>query len=36
LQERENELAVEKKNGLKRDKTIQGLTVALKAKEKEV
>ncbi|KFV90824.1 CDK5 regulatory subunit-associated protein 2, partial [Eurypyga helias] len=35
LQERENELAVEKKNGLKRDKTIQGLTVALKAKEKE-
>ncbi|XP_026651405.2 CDK5 regulatory subunit-associated protein 2 isoform X2 [Zonotrichia albicollis] len=35
LQERENELAVERKNGLKRDKTIQGLTVALKAKEKE-
>ncbi|XP_054704553.1 CDK5 regulatory subunit-associated protein 2 isoform X7 [Grus americana] len=35
LQERENELAVEKKNGLKRDKTIQGLTIALKAKEKE-
>ncbi|XP_075629007.1 CDK5 regulatory subunit-associated protein 2 isoform X4 [Balearica regulorum gibbericeps] len=35
LQERENELAVEKKNGLKRDKTIQGLTTALKAKEKE-
>ncbi|XP_053852388.1 CDK5 regulatory subunit-associated protein 2 isoform X2 [Vidua macroura] len=35
LQERENELAVEKKNGLKRDKTIQGLTVAIKAKEKE-
>uniref|UniRef100_A0A8C4XME6 CDK5 regulatory subunit-associated protein 2 n=1 Tax=Falco tinnunculus TaxID=100819 RepID=A0A8C4XME6_FALTI len=35
LQERENELAAEKKNGLKRDKTIQGLTVALKAKEKE-
>ncbi|KAM6316308.1 CDK5 regulatory subunit-associated protein 2 isoform 2-T2 [Podargus strigoides] len=35
LQERENEVAVEKKNGLKRDKTIQGLTVALKAKEKE-
>ncbi|NXC12354.1 CK5P2 protein, partial [Corythaeola cristata] len=35
LQEREDELAVEKKNGLKRDKTIQGLTVALKAKEKE-
>ncbi|XP_063030364.1 CDK5 regulatory subunit-associated protein 2 isoform X2 [Melospiza melodia melodia] len=35
MQERENELAVEKKNGLKRDKTIQGLTVALKAKEKE-
>ncbi|XP_071430398.1 CDK5 regulatory subunit-associated protein 2 isoform X2 [Pithys albifrons albifrons] len=35
LQERENELAIEKKNGLKRDKTIQGLTVALKAKERE-
>uniref|UniRef100_A0A8B9PR84 CDK5 regulatory subunit-associated protein 2 n=1 Tax=Apteryx owenii TaxID=8824 RepID=A0A8B9PR84_APTOW len=35
LRERENELAVEKKNGLKRDKTIQGLTVALKGKEKE-
>ncbi|XP_032303904.1 CDK5 regulatory subunit-associated protein 2 isoform X1 [Coturnix japonica] len=35
LQERENELTVEKKNRLKRDKTIQGLTVALKAKEKE-
>ncbi|KFU85400.1 CDK5 regulatory subunit-associated protein 2, partial [Chaetura pelagica] len=35
LQERENELAVEKKNSLKRDKTIQGLTLALKAKEKE-
>ncbi|KAM8796660.1 LOW QUALITY PROTEIN: CDK5 regulatory subunit-associated protein 2 [Eudromia elegans] len=35
LREKENELAVEKKNGLKRDKTIQGLTVALKGKEKE-
>ncbi|XP_068770471.1 CDK5 regulatory subunit-associated protein 2 isoform X3 [Struthio camelus] len=35
LRERENELAVEKKNGLKRDKTIQGLTIALKGKEKE-
>ncbi|XP_075761259.1 CDK5 regulatory subunit-associated protein 2 isoform X3 [Pelodiscus sinensis] len=35
LQERENELSVEKKNGLKRDKTIQGLTLALKTKEKE-
>ncbi|XP_019396200.1 PREDICTED: CDK5 regulatory subunit-associated protein 2 isoform X1 [Crocodylus porosus] len=35
LQERESELAVEKKNGLKRDKTIQGLTLALKTKEKE-
>uniref|UniRef100_A0A8C8SPC5 CDK5 regulatory subunit-associated protein 2 n=1 Tax=Pelusios castaneus TaxID=367368 RepID=A0A8C8SPC5_9SAUR len=35
VQEKENELSVEKKNGLKRDKTIQGLTLALKAKEKE-
>ncbi|KYO23192.1 myomegalin [Alligator mississippiensis] len=35
LQERESELAIEKKNGLKRDKTIQGLTLALKTKEKE-
>ncbi|XP_074871228.1 CDK5 regulatory subunit-associated protein 2 isoform X2 [Carettochelys insculpta] len=35
LRERENELSVEQKNGLKRDKTIQGLTLALKAKEKE-
>uniref|UniRef100_A0A8C0IX19 CDK5 regulatory subunit-associated protein 2 n=1 Tax=Chelonoidis abingdonii TaxID=106734 RepID=A0A8C0IX19_CHEAB len=35
LRERENELSVEKKNGLKRDKTIQGLTLALKTKEKE-
>uniref|UniRef100_K7EDK2 CDK5 regulatory subunit-associated protein 2 n=1 Tax=Ornithorhynchus anatinus TaxID=9258 RepID=K7EDK2_ORNAN len=35
LQEKECEIALEKKNGLKRDKTIQGLTIALKAKEKE-
>ncbi|XP_050782841.1 CDK5 regulatory subunit-associated protein 2 isoform X3 [Gopherus flavomarginatus] len=35
LRERENELSIEKKNGLKRDKTIQGLTLALKTKEKE-
>ncbi|XP_025067023.1 CDK5 regulatory subunit-associated protein 2 isoform X3 [Alligator sinensis] len=35
LQERESELAIEKKNGLKRDKTIQGLTLALKTKERE-
>ncbi|XP_043386032.1 CDK5 regulatory subunit-associated protein 2 isoform X11 [Chelonia mydas] len=35
LREKENELSVEKKNGLKRDKTIQGLTLALKTKEKE-
>ncbi|XP_030390971.1 CDK5 regulatory subunit-associated protein 2 isoform X3 [Gopherus evgoodei] len=35
LREREDELSIEKKNGLKRDKTIQGLTLALKTKEKE-
>ncbi|XP_051734864.1 CDK5 regulatory subunit-associated protein 2 isoform X4 [Ctenopharyngodon idella] len=36
LQEREIELAAEKKNSLKRDKTIQGLTLVLKEKEKEI
>lgn len=36
LQEREIELAAEKKNSLKRDKTIQGLSLVLKEKEKEV
>lgn len=29
-------MATEKKNSLKRDKAIQGLTMALKSKEKEV
>nr|XP_033817037.1 CDK5 regulatory subunit-associated protein 2-like isoform X2 [Geotrypetes seraphini] len=33
--EKEEKLAFEQKNGLKRDKTIQGLTLALKRKEKE-
>ncbi|KAI7795827.1 myomegalin [Triplophysa rosa] len=36
LQEREGELAAEKKNSLKRDKTIQGLSLVLKEKEKEI
>jgi len=36
LQEKEIELAAEKKNSLKRDKTIQGLSLVLKEKEKEV
>lgn len=36
LREKEREIATEKKNSLKRDKAIQGLTVALKSKEKEV
>lgn len=36
LEEKENELNSEKKNALKRDKTIQGLTQVLKEKEKEV
>ncbi|CAN0465553.1 unnamed protein product [Rangifer tarandus platyrhynchus] len=36
LREKEREIATEKKNSLKRDKAIQGLTVALKAKETEV
>uniref|UniRef100_UPI00398EAB2A CDK5 regulatory subunit-associated protein 2 isoform X3 n=1 Tax=Pristiophorus japonicus TaxID=55135 RepID=UPI00398EAB2A len=34
--EKENELLAEKQNSLKRDKTIQGLTLALKAKDKEI
>ncbi|XP_034753076.1 myomegalin-like isoform X5 [Etheostoma cragini] len=36
LDEKENELNSEKKNALKRDKTIQGLTQVLKEKEKEI
>ncbi|XP_059381815.1 myomegalin-like isoform X3 [Carassius carassius] len=36
LQEREIELTAEKKNSLKRDKTIQGLSLVLKEKEKEI
>lgn len=36
LEEKENELGSEKKNALKRDKTIQGLTQVLREKEKEV
>ncbi|KAF7468751.1 hypothetical protein GHT09_020356 [Marmota monax] len=36
LREKEREIATEKKNSLKRDKAIQGLTRALKSKEKEV
>ncbi|XP_027723210.1 CDK5 regulatory subunit-associated protein 2-like isoform X2 [Vombatus ursinus] len=35
IKEKEKEIALERKNGLKRDKTIQGLTVALKTKDKE-
>ncbi|XP_063172571.1 CDK5 regulatory subunit-associated protein 2 isoform X3 [Candoia aspera] len=35
LHERETELSAEKRNALKRDKTIQGLTLALKTKENE-
>nr|XP_020846255.1 CDK5 regulatory subunit-associated protein 2 isoform X4 [Phascolarctos cinereus] len=35
IKEKEKEIALEKKNGLKRDKTIQGLTMALKTKDKE-
>ncbi|XP_051893084.1 CDK5 regulatory subunit-associated protein 2 isoform X3 [Pristis pectinata] len=34
--EKINELAAEKQNSLKRDKTIQGLTLALKTKDKEI
>ncbi|KAJ8339140.1 hypothetical protein SKAU_G00359260 [Synaphobranchus kaupii] len=36
LEEMEREMASEKKNALKRDKTIQGLTLVLKEKEKEI
>ncbi|XP_072487861.1 CDK5 regulatory subunit-associated protein 2 isoform X3 [Notamacropus eugenii] len=36
IKEKEKEIALERKNGLKRDKTIQGLTVALKTKDKEI
>ncbi|XP_074472901.1 CDK5 regulatory subunit-associated protein 2 isoform X1 [Sebastes fasciatus] len=36
LEEKENELNSEKKNALKRDKTIQGLTQVFKEKEKEI
>ncbi|XP_027138012.1 CDK5 regulatory subunit-associated protein 2 isoform X6 [Larimichthys crocea] len=36
LEEKENELNSEKKNALKRDKAIQGLTQVLKEKEKEI
>lgn len=36
LEEKESELSSEKKNALKRDKTIQGLTQVLREKEKEV
>nr|XP_046230565.1 myomegalin-like isoform X2 [Scatophagus argus] len=36
LEEKENDLSSEKKNALKRDKTIQGLTQVLREKEKEI
>ncbi|XP_061912817.1 CDK5 regulatory subunit-associated protein 2 isoform X8 [Entelurus aequoreus] len=36
LEEKENELDTEKKNSLKRDKTVLGLTKVLKEKEKEI
>lgn len=36
LEEKENELDSERRNALKRDKTIQGLTQVLREKEKEV
>uniref|UniRef100_A0A8D1URC6 CDK5 regulatory subunit-associated protein 2 n=1 Tax=Sus scrofa TaxID=9823 RepID=A0A8D1URC6_PIG len=36
LREKEREIATEKKNSLKRDKAIQGLTMELKSKEKEI
>lgn len=36
LEETEGELAAEKKNSLKRDKTIQGLSILLKEKERQV
>ncbi|XP_053303708.1 CDK5 regulatory subunit-associated protein 2 isoform X4 [Pleuronectes platessa] len=36
LEQKENELSLEEKNSLKRDKTIQGLTLVLREKEKEI
>ncbi|XP_076836764.1 CDK5 regulatory subunit-associated protein 2 isoform X2 [Brachyhypopomus gauderio] len=36
LEQRDGELGVERRNSLKRDKTIQGLSLLLKEKEKEV
>nr|XP_020476697.1 CDK5 regulatory subunit-associated protein 2 isoform X3 [Monopterus albus] len=36
LEGKENELSIERKNALKRDKTIQGLTQVLREKEKEI
>lgn len=36
LEEKESELAAEKKNATKRDKTIQGLSILLKEKERQV
>ncbi|XP_039618756.1 CDK5 regulatory subunit-associated protein 2 isoform X2 [Polypterus senegalus] len=36
LEEKENELNTEKKNGLKKDKAIQGFTLLLKEKENEI
>nr|XP_019937556.1 PREDICTED: CDK5 regulatory subunit-associated protein 2 isoform X5 [Paralichthys olivaceus] len=36
LEQKENELSLEGKNALKRDKTIQGLTQVLREKEKEI
>lgn len=36
LEEKDSEFSLEKKNALKRDKTIQGLTQVLREKEKEV
>lgn len=36
LEQKDDELTSEKKNAVKRDKTIQGLTQLLKEKEKEV
>ncbi|XP_066569161.1 CDK5 regulatory subunit-associated protein 2 isoform X2 [Amia ocellicauda] len=36
LEEKENELGFEKRNSLKRDKTIQGFSLALKEKDKEI
>ncbi|XP_034458289.1 CDK5 regulatory subunit-associated protein 2 isoform X14 [Hippoglossus hippoglossus] len=36
LEQKDNELSLEEKNSLKRDKTIQGLTLVLREKEKEI